>query len=501
MLRPVLALAAVFAALTIAVIGLLRIAGTNAGVTAHDGSGGVAGFATPSPTPSATPFPTPACPDIDGDGAVTTNDLWIGQSWYLNSVPPAPVGVDRDGDGIILTTDLLSHYLTFGSKGCAAAEPSGCACFPTPVTPVPYPEMSLTVSSPSATCDGPKPEKCFVPSSSTFTVSISTHASPATAYLGFQTQFFYDILAYKPLVDAHDEVLAWEETLFDGRAPYAPTGLEGSVRHRASALFGSGSTTYVGSIVELELNCQKAGNYTLALPSRTLTNPQGSAYILDVSFDYVAPLVTGTALLDLDGDTTAEIVDVADSLEIVCSGPQTPTLTHTPTKTKTPTITLTPTMTDTPTNTPTPTTTPTPTITPTKQPDPGDTDGDGCSDAQENGPDENLGGRRSHVSYWDFYDVWTHPPGQPTAWERNKVINVFDILAVALRFGPGPVADKQTALAAALTQPVDEAGYHPAYDRGLVIGANNWNRAGPDGSINIVDDILGIAQQFGHTCM
>ena len=63
-----------------------------------------------------------------------------------------------------------------------------------------------------------------------------------------------------------------------------------------------------------------------------------------------------------------------------------------------------------------------------------------------------------------------------------------------------PRLTKQAALAAALTPPVDEAGYHPAYDRGLVIGANNWNRAGPDGSINIVDDILGVAQQFGHSC-
>ena len=41
---------------------------------------------------------------------------------------------------------------------------------------------------------------------------------------------------------------------------------------------------------------------------------------------------------------------------------------------------------------------------------------------------------------------------------------------------------------------------HAAFDRGLVIGANNWDRAPADGAINIPDDILGVAAQFGHSC-
>ena len=131
---------------------------------------------------------------------------------------------------------------------------------------------------------------------------------------------------------------------------------------------------------------------------------------------------------------------------------------------------------------------------------PGDSDQDGCTDKAENGPNENLGGQRDNRYFWDFFDVWTHPPGQPAAWVRDNVVNVFDILAVALRFGPGPQLSKNDALAAALAAPEDETSYHAAYDRGAAIGANNWDRAPADGGINIVDDLLGVTQQFGHDC-
>ena len=118
----------------------------------------------------------------------------------------------------------------------------------------------------------------------------------------------------------------------------------------------------------------------------------------------------------------------------------------------------------------------------------------------ENGAFGYLGGQRNYAYFWDFYDVWTHPPGDPMGWERNKVLNIFDINAVGARFGPGPLLSKAQALAQALVAPTDAGSYHPAYDRGPIIGANMWDRGPPDGSINIVDDILGIAQQFGHDC-
>ena len=131
---------------------------------------------------------------------------------------------------------------------------------------------------------------------------------------------------------------------------------------------------------------------------------------------------------------------------------------------------------------------------------PDDTDGDGCTDKAEGGPDASLGGQRNKNSFWDFYDVWTHPPGDPIGWERNAVINIFDINATGMRFGPGPVLSKEDAIAEALAAPTDGTGYHAAYDRGPIIGANDWDRGPPDGSINIVDDILGVAAQFGHNC-
>ena len=168
---------------------------------------------------------------------------------------------------------------------------------------------------------------------------------------------------------------------------------------------------------------------------------------------------------------------------------------------------------------PTPTVTPSPTPTATPLPkDPGaDTDGDtvpngtdldddndGCSDIAELNNDagsEQFGGQRQPHWFWDFYDVWTHPPGQPSAWERNKVLNIADIFASALRFGPGPVPPaEEFAVAEALIAPVDENSYHIAYDRGPLVGPNAWDKGPPDGTINIVDDIAGVAAQFGHSC-
>ncbi len=92
------------------------------------------------------------------------------------------------------------------------------------------------------------------------------------------------------------------------------------------------------------------------------------------AFSFV-PTAAGTYTVDLDVFDVTPLVNAAspgaDSLlhsrtwDVSVTGP-TPTTTNTPTNTNTPTIT------------------PTPSPTPTKQPAPGDTDGDGCSDQQEN---------------------------------------------------------------------------------------------------------------------
>ena len=131
-----------------------------------------------------------------------------------------------------------------------------------------------------------------------------------------------------------------------------------------------------------------------------------------------------------------------------------------------------------------------------------DTDKDGCSDSAELTMLEAFGGLRDPTYFWDFYDVWSHPPVQPPLWVKDKVVNIAgDILGVAGRFGPGPTpVSKEQSLIDAMATPTNSNGYHAAFDRGPIIGANNWNRAPADGSINVPHDILGVANQFGHDC-
>jgi len=137
-----------------------------------------------------------------------------------------------------------------------------------------------------------------------------------------------------------------------------------------------------------------------------------------------------------------------------------------------------------------------PAVTPTKDPF-GDTDGDGCQDMQENGPNPSLGGRRDYLNFWDFFDV---PAGEPPA--RNKIVTVGDIGAVVARFGAFrvPAPTEAQALAEALTPPAAMTGYHTSADRGGSIpGQNVWNLLPPDGQIS-VGDIGAVVAQFGHSC-
>ena len=128
----------------------------------------------------------------------------------------------------------------------------------------------------------------------------------------------------------------------------------------------------------------------------------------------------------------------------------------------------------------------------------GDTDGDGCTDTQENGPNEALGGQRDYLNFWDFFDV---PVGTPP--KRDKMVNIIDIGGIVLRFGSAsdPPPTKQEALAEAFTPPPDLTSYHAAFDRGGPNpGEDFWDLQGPDGSINIIE--IGAAViQFGHSCI
>ena len=110
----------------------------------------------------------------------------------------------------------------------------------------------------------------------------------------------------------------------------------------------------------------------------------------------------------------------------------------------------------------------------------GDTDGDGCTDQQENGLDEQQGGRRDYLNPWDFYDVVGSAGGPP-----DGVIDLpNDILGVIQHFSPqgAPPYDVQ-------------------YDRGPSFGGDPWDMGPPDGVIDLPNDILGVLQQFGHKCL
>jgi hypothetical protein len=118
-----------------------------------------------------------------------------------------------------------------------------------------------------------------------------------------------------------------------------------------------------------------------------------------------------------------------------------------------------------------------------------DTDSDGCGDGAEVGPNENLGGLRSPLLFWDFFDV----PAAPS-FVRDRAVSFVDFFAVLQRFGAtgGPGIDP-------LSAPPAAPAYHTAYDRGPPAGPNEWNLTMADGSIATTDIFSNLAQ-FGHRC-
>jgi hypothetical protein len=109
----------------------------------------------------------------------------------------------------------------------------------------------------------------------------------------------------------------------------------------------------------------------------------------------------------------------------------------------------------------------------------GDTDGDGCSDAQEAGSSEAFGGRRNKDNPWDFYDV-----------DGDYAVSLpNDILPVAMQFGTpdDPIYDRSRP-------PTPQEEPDPTL-------REPWDMGPPDGYVNIPTDILGAAFQFGHSCI
>ena len=121
-----------------------------------------------------------------------------------------------------------------------------------------------------------------------------------------------------------------------------------------------------------------------------------------------------------------------------------------------------------------------------------DEDQDGCTDWEELGPNEVLGGRRDPFNFWDFYD--------PT---RNGAIGFTDFLALVER--SGAVDFNKTAQINRNTDPLSEPppapAYHPRFDRGGQIpGGNLWEALPANGSIGF-SDFLSLIRQNRATCL
>ena len=113
----------------------------------------------------------------------------------------------------------------------------------------------------------------------------------------------------------------------------------------------------------------------------------------------------------------------------------------------------------------------TPACSPAADPTKNDTDRDGCTDDRELSSTQNSGGLRDPWNPYDYADI-----------NHDGAVSVpVDILQVANSLGAVPPNDRR--------------------DRGaLNYGPFAWNKSEPNGSIDVPNDILGVALQFGHSC-
>ena len=352
--------------------------------------------------------------------------------------------------GALAIIVLAFGFWTWGGSGPKRSE----ALHPELKTEMHF-EIDGTFSSQpgDAQCDSRTQAICKLDEGTPFTLHIVPSVIPAGGYYSWQAQIEYGSLLYKPAptscsskpIDCPE--VKWDQSDIVVRAPAAPTGKEGQVGFAAasSSLCPCPLSFQTTAFVNLQFNCARndqagQGHGNLVRLVDFNESPSGAQY---VSADHAIETVNVPNVSDL-------------SIECVVPLP--------------------------------------------KQPDPGDTDLDGCSDQAENGPNGRFGGQRNYLYFWDFYDVWTPRPGDSESWERNSVITIFDVLFTASRFGAGPVLSKTDALAQALVPPTDTTSYHPAYDRSINVGPNPWDLGPPDGVITVVHDILGVAVQFGHNC-
>lgn len=119
-----------------------------------------------------------------------------------------------------------------------------------------------------------------------------------------------------------------------------------------------------------------------------------------------------------------------------------------------------------------------------------DADDDGCSNAEELGPDQRAGGLRDPESFWDFFDV---PTG--ALFQRDGDVSGLDLFAVLGRFN----ASGDTGIDP-FSDPPPQPAYHTAFDRTSGgPGADPWDSGPPDGNISGLD-FFGVLAQFSQSC-
>ncbi len=129
-------------------------------------------------------------------------------------------------------------------------------------------------------------------------------------------------------------------------------------------------------------------------------------------------------------------------------------------------------------------------------------DGDSCTDPQELGVNQAMGGRRSPLIPWDFFDVPV-PALSSSASEgqRDRLVNMSDVLAVVAYIGTG-VGRGPNATGVAYDDDVDGDGVPDGrnYDRTpSEVSGQPWRSGPPDGSVGIQDALVAIVQ-VGHAC-
>lgn len=102
----------------------------------------------------------------------------------------------------------------------------------------------------------------------------------------------------------------------------------------------------------------------------------------------------------------------------------------------------------------------------------GDSDGDGCTDAQELGTNPALGGDRNPNDPWDFYDV-----------NGDKRIDLSDVLDILGKYG------------------IEQGfpGYDPKFDRYSPDAAKPYRTAAATDGIDLTDALVNL-ESFGHGC-